>query len=180
MQANQDAKKFDLNIEKILEDWEVYHALREVIANALDEQLLSQTKDIEIRKDSSGKWHVRDYGRGLRYEHLTQKENEEKLSNPNMIGKFGIGLKDALATFDRHGTKVLISSRHGDITLGKSEKYGFEDVVTLHAYVSPPSDAKFIGTEFVLDGLTDDDVKKAKDLFLKFSGEPSIESTQIR
>ena len=30
-------KKFDLNIEKVLEDWEVYHAVREVIANALDE-----------------------------------------------------------------------------------------------------------------------------------------------
>jgi len=30
-------KKFDLNIEKVLEDWEIYHAIREVIANALDE-----------------------------------------------------------------------------------------------------------------------------------------------
>jgi hypothetical protein len=27
-----DGKKFDLNIEKILEDWEVYHAIREIIA----------------------------------------------------------------------------------------------------------------------------------------------------
>jgi len=25
------SKKFDLNIEKILENWEVYHAIREVI-----------------------------------------------------------------------------------------------------------------------------------------------------
>jgi hypothetical protein len=33
-------KEFDLNIEKILENWEVYHAVREVIANALDEQKL--------------------------------------------------------------------------------------------------------------------------------------------
>lgn len=45
-------KKFDLNIEKILEDWEVHHAIREVIANAIDEQLLTKTKDIEIFKDS--------------------------------------------------------------------------------------------------------------------------------
>ena len=29
-------KEFDLNIEKILENWEVYHAVREIIANALD------------------------------------------------------------------------------------------------------------------------------------------------
>ena len=34
-------REFDLNIEKILENWEVYHAIREIIANALDEQILT-------------------------------------------------------------------------------------------------------------------------------------------
>jgi len=43
---NNKSLKFDLNIEKILEDWEVYDAIREIIANALDEQLLTNTKDI--------------------------------------------------------------------------------------------------------------------------------------
>jgi len=135
--------------------------------------------DIEIRKDDAGKWHVRDFGRGLQYDHLTQKENDEKLNNPNMIGKFGIGLKDALATFDRHSIKVLIKSKYGDITLGKSEKYGFEDVVTLHAYISSPSDAKFIGTQFILEGVQDEDIARAKDLFLKFSGETGLETTKF-
>lgn len=170
-------KKFDLNIEKILEDWEVYHAIREVIANAIDEQILTQTKDIQIFNDVNDKWHVRDYGRGLRYEHLTQKENDEKLRNPSMIGKFGIGLKDALATFDRKNVKVLIRSKYGDITLGKSEKHGFEDIVTLHAYISDQSDLKIAGTEFVLEGVSYKDISKAKDLFLKFSGERVIEDT---
>lgn len=49
-------KKFDLNIEKILEDWEIYHAIREVIGNAIDEQILTKTKSIEIFKDRNGKW----------------------------------------------------------------------------------------------------------------------------
>ena len=71
------AKKFDLNIERVLEDWGVRHALREVIANALDEQILTKTPDVEIRKDKAGRWHIRDYGRGLRYEHLTQNETHE-------------------------------------------------------------------------------------------------------
>jgi hypothetical protein len=31
-------REFDLNIERVLENWTVAHALREVIANALDEQ----------------------------------------------------------------------------------------------------------------------------------------------
>lgn len=172
-----EGRKFDLNIEKILENWEIYDAVREVIANAIDEEVLTATSPIRIFKDDDGKWHVRDFGRGLKYEHLTQKENEEKLTNPHVIGKFGIGVKDALATFDRKKVKVLINSRHGDITLGKSEKHGFEDLVTLHAYIRPASDPKFVGTEFVLDGCADEDVTKAKQLFLRFSGEKVIEKT---
>ena len=173
-----NARKFDLNVEKILEDWEVHHAIREIIANAIDEETLTGTKEIEVFEDQQGLWHVRDYGRGLRYEHLTQKEAEEKLRNPDTIGKFGIGLKDALATFDRKGVKVLIKSRHSYISLEKSEKHDFEDIVTLHACICQPSDPEFVGTDFILDGCTTDDIEKAKDLFLRFSGEEVIEDTQ--
>lgn len=170
-------RKFDLNIERILEDWEVFHAIREVIANALDEQVLTKSKDIEIFKDENGAWHIRDYGRGLKYEHLTQKENMEKLENPHVIGKFGIGLKDALATFYRRGVKVTIKSKFGDITLAELEKHGFKDIITLHAIISPPSEPALIGTEFILENVSDEDVVKAKELFLRFSGESVIEKT---
>ena len=71
----KDVKEFDLNIEKILENWENYHAIREIIANALDEQIITETKDIEIKQSSDGWWHIIDYGRGLNYHHLTQNEN---------------------------------------------------------------------------------------------------------
>jgi len=171
-------KKFDLNIEKILEDWEVYHAIREVVANAIDEQLLTKTKDIQIYKDSKKRWHIRDFGRGLNYQHLTQKEDDEKLENPHVIGKFGIGLKDAFATFDRKGVKVCVKSKHGEITLDRSQKHSFDDLVTLHACISQPSDPDFIGTDFILEGLIDEDVEKAKDLFLRFSGDKVLETTR--
>jgi len=171
-------KLFDLNIEKVLENWEVYHALREIIANALDEQLLTQTGEIEIFMDQQDQWHVRDFGRGLRYQHLTQNENEEKLAHPSLvIGKFGVGLKDALATLDRHKINVLIRSRNGDITIIKSEKHGFQDITTLHASISPPSDKDFRGTEFVFRGVTDNDMETAKGFFLKFTGEIPLEET---
>jgi len=171
-------RKFDLNIENILEDWETYHAIREVIANALDEQLLTKTKDIQISQEKKNVWHIRDFGRGLKYDHLTQKEDLEKLGNPNVIGKFGIGLKDALATFDRKGVKVFIKSKFGDIRLGKSEKHGFEDILTLHAYISTtPSDPSFVGTDVIVDGVTQSDIAQAKDLFLIFSGDEIVEST---
>jgi hypothetical protein len=173
-----EQRLFDLNIEKVLENWEVYHALREVIANALDEQLLTKTKEIEIFKDNSAQWHVRDFGRGLKYEHLTQNENDEKLAHPNLvIGKFGVGLKDALATFDRHKINVLIRSKFGDITVIKSEKHGFQDIATLHAAIADASDSAFIGTEFVFDGIKDEDIKIAKSFFLKFTGEKLLEKT---
>lgn len=172
-------RKFDLNIEKILENWEIHHAIREIISNALDEQKITGTKEIEIFKDSNNNWHIRDYGRGLKYEHLTQKENAEKLETPNLIGKFGIGLKDALATFDRKNKEVLIRSKYGDIFIEKSEKQGFEDLLTLHACILPPSDKDLIGTEFILKDITDEEIKKAKNLFLKFSGDKILEVTNI-
>lgn len=171
-------RKFDLNIEKVLEDWEIYHAVREIIANALDEQALTNTKDIEI-KNEKNHFVIRDFGRGIRYDHLTQNENKEKLSNPQLvIGKFGVGLKDALATFDRHNVKIVLKSKYGDITIDKSSKHGFDDIVTLHAIISEPSDSNLVGTEVILEGCTQDDIDKAKDLFLRFSGEETLEKTQ--
>jgi hypothetical protein len=109
----------------VLENWTVAHALREVIANALDKQALTGTAEPQIFQDAEDRWHIRDWGRRLRYEHLTQSENKEKLTYPDkVVGKFGVGLKDALATFDRHRVAVVIRSRYGDITTGKQAKAG--------------------------------------------------------
>lgn len=173
-------REFDLNIERVLENWTVAHALREVIANALDEQALTGTREPEIYQDGEGRWHVRDWGRGLRYEHLTQNENREKLSQPDkVVGKFGVGLKDALATFDRHRIRVIIRSPHGDITTGKQAKHGFADIKTLHALISEPVDPGFTGTEFILhgDALAEKHVRDAKDLFLRFAGDEELGTT---
>lgn len=177
--SDENPRKFDLNIEKILEGWEVRHALREVIANALDEQALTDTRDVTIAKDSRGAWHIRDYGRGLQYEHLTQNENKEKLRNANIVvGKFGVGLKDALATLDRRDANVTIKSKHGDVSLEVIPKHGFSDVATLHAVISKPSDTNLPGTDFCFGNVTDSDIDGAKDFFLKFSGETVLDSTK--
>jgi len=173
------ARLFDLNIEKILEGWELCHATREVIANALNEQALSGTKDISIVRACEKQWVIRDYGRGIRYGHLTQNEDAEKLQNSSkVIGRFGVGLKDALATFNRRGVDVHIKSRFGEISLLQSAKHGFEDVITLHAAIAPASAPGFHGTEVTLTGIPDSEVAKAKGFFLKFSGEPQLEATQ--
>jgi hypothetical protein len=170
-------KKFDLNIEKILENWDIHHAIREIIANALDEQFLTKTNEVEIFKNGNS-WIIRDFGRGLKYTHLTQNENQEKLNSPSVIGKFGIGLKDALATFDRRGAVVTAKSQHNRIAIAKSPKEGFQDIVTLHAIIEDIDKIDFAGTEFELKGVTDEEIEAAKKLFLKFSGEGIIESTK--
>ncbi len=171
-------RRFDLNIETFLEHWTLADALRELIANALDEQVLTKTPEIQIFGDNQG-WHIRDYGRGLGYEHLTQNENEEKLRHPQLvIGKFGVGLKDALATLNRHQANVLIGSKHGDIRIERSPKHGFEDVNTLHALILDPADPAFAGTEFILRGVEKEHVEQAKSFFLRFSGEETVEATR--
>lgn len=170
-------KKFDLNIEKILENWDMHHAIREIIANALDEQLLTKTKDVEIFKNEST-WIIRDFGRGIKYTHLTQNENKEKLSSKKVIGKFGIGLKDAFATFNRRGAVVTAKSKHAIISIEKSPKQGFSDISTLHAVIDGPTDTSFVGTEFELQGVSDKDIEEAKNLFLIFSGKEVIETTK--
>ena len=43
-------KYFDLNIDKILENWTAVHACRELIANALDESILSDSAPPNIEK----------------------------------------------------------------------------------------------------------------------------------
>jgi hypothetical protein len=170
-------KNFDLNIDKILENWDVYHAIRELISNAIDESILTRTSPPQIFKDAENWWHIKDQGRGLRYSDLIQSENKEKISNPLVIGKFGIGLKDALATFERCGVKILIKSRHGDISLSRVSKHSFEEIVTLHATVAPPSQVNLVGTDCCLYGVNDSEIEAAKNLFLIFSTSGPIEKT---
>lgn len=179
MASPAPVRLFDLNIEKILEGWAVCHGVRELIANALDEQSLTDTQDIRIFQEPVDTWHIRDFGRGLKYEHLTQNENQEKLNNPSkVIGRFGVGLKDALATLSRHNIEVMIRSKFGDITLEQTAKYGFSDVITLHAAISPATDANLQGTDVVLTGISTREIEEAKSFFLKFSGDTLLEQTQ--
>jgi hypothetical protein len=163
----------------VLEHWSVAFAVRELIANALDEQVLTGTAEPVVEGRGGRRWVVRDFGRGLRYEHLTQNENPEKLEHPAVIGQFGIGLKDALAVFDRRGVGVEIRSRHGDITTRVQPKAGFPDVETLHGVVSPPSDRERVGTEIVLDGVDEEDVRQAQGFFRRYAGDAVLETTRF-
>lgn len=177
--ATHTPSYFDLNIGEILESWEPRHAVREIIANALDEQALTGTADVEVKK-VDGSWIVRDAGRGLRVEHLKQNESAEKLDATNVskvVGRFGVGLKDALATLHRRNVQIAIHSRHHDIAVAERPKAGFEEVKTLHAIVGPPTEPRRAGTTIVLRGIDDAEIVAAKDFFFRFSGEEILGET---
>lgn len=176
--AGSASRAFDLNIEKVLEHWPVAYALREFVANALDEQVLSGSAEPMIEKDGNQKWRIRDFGRGVRYEHLTQKENREKLRHSSVIGQFGIGLKDALAVCDRRAVRVVIRSKYGDISTKRLPKAGFPDVVTLHGVVEMPSDPDRIGTEVELSNVPEGEMERARAYFLRYNGDTLLESTK--
>lgn len=189
MSAISSIKKFDLNIGEILEHWSLPLAIREIIANAIDETALSKCKqDMVIEKGQDQKdqkedsdmvtYIIRDYGRGIRYENLVQDESAEKLKNTKVIGKFGFGLKDAIATFVRHGIKFDIKSKHNSITVAKSAKHNFDEIKTLHAFVDSNVDKDFIGTEFILYNVKNRDMDDAKKFFLKYNDLPLLEETQ--
>ena len=153
-------------MEEVLENWEPYHAIREIISNALDEQLISDTAEIVIEESGDGNgWHIRDFGRGIEIEHFTQNENPEKFDGKaGIIGKFGVGLKDALATFYRNGIHPVIRSAHGTFRISMHPKEGFEDIETLHVmFDEAPNDME--GTDFFLEGVTEAQILDAKDLF---------------
>lgn len=167
---------FDLNIEQVLENWSKADALREIISNALDEQILSSTKPISIYKDNNV-WHIRDFGRGIQYVHFTQNENKEKLQASNLIGKFGVGLKDALAVLYRHHCSVTINSKYNTITTKMAQKSGF-DIQTLHAEFKDSTDNEMVGTDFAICGISDADMEEAKQRFLIFTKLTLLEITK--
>lgn len=94
---------FDLNTETVLEAWSVSHAVRELIANALDEMTLFQAQargslkrarevvhtgeSIQVTRvpDRPKCWVIRDFGRGIRHTHLTQNESTEKLAESSEV-----------------------------------------------------------------------------------------------
>ena len=172
-----EAAYFDLNVERVLEHWTVAHAVRELLANALDEHLLGHGDVPVVEPAGDRRWRIRDFGRGLRHEHFTQNENDEKTTSDAVIGRFGVGLKDALAVLDRHGIGVRIRTATADVTTEVHPKAGFPDTSTLHAVFRPPTAPDLVGTEVALDGVSDEDVEAAKRFFRRWSDEAVLDST---
>lgn len=103
---------------RVLEHWSPVHVIREVITNAVDEAALSATAEPRISRDREGIWHIRDYGRGLRHQHLTQNENAEKLARTDLvIGKFA----DRMVTATRFRSNIASEPCSSDRRAGRPD-----------------------------------------------------------
>ena len=160
-------KYYDLNIKKILREWTIADALREIISNAIDESKISKTKEPVIKKEN-GKWTITDFGRGIKISNFSQDENKEKLGTENMIGKFGVGLKDAIAVLSRFEIKFTIITKSFKAYPKLKNKEGFNEE-TIHIAIEENANPLLEGTQFVFENIKDEDIAKAKNNFLIFT-----------
>jgi hypothetical protein len=165
---------FDLNTDKILSDWTAEHALRELFSNAIDETELSQTsKPLDLSLSEDRVLILRDYGRGLREQHFVQHEDGDKRGNGKMIGKFGMGLKDALSVLHQQGHSVRIKSQYLKMTKLQYRAKHNSDINTLHVVINPKQDPQFEGTIITVDDIEPAVYIAARNLFLHF-GAPTL------
>jgi len=119
----------DLNIgENYLNDWDVYCAIREIIANALDEQ---KDGNILIIDRSEYEHIIRDFGNGLKIEDFIMMGSNKATKN-DVIGKFGVGLKAALGVLNNNGIEVNVRTAKYLFEFHMEEKSKITNIKTLH------------------------------------------------
>ena len=170
-------KRFlDINSDSVLSDWEVKHALREIIANALDETELRSLKERPQIYFEDDYLVIRDFGSGIEEKHFVQNESLEKRSAPNVIGKYGAGLKDAIAVLHKNEIEIKISSSYIQITGVKLLPKQGSSVKSLHLIIEPP-DRGMVGTKITLKGVSETDLEASKKMFLHFKNYDSLAKT---
>jgi len=153
----------DLNLgRQVLSHWNTALALREIIANAIDESVLNPNVQFTAEYNL-GVTYITDTGSGLHLENFVNTENKEKKAKDGTIGNFGEGLKCAIGYLCSNGKNVVIRSL--------SSTYSFryitsqEGITTLHVdcrYTLP----KIQGTEVAVYGTNQQDLEQAKMCFV--------------
>jgi hypothetical protein len=162
--------KLDLNIGKsCLDNWEICHAIRELIANAVDEHIHCDIKKtIEIIQDNNN-FQIIDFGRGLQQRDFIQQTNKSKITDNKYIGQFGIGLKDSLGVLCKNNIKVNILTNRYKFKPVYHEKTGLlNETLHIEVYDNNNGDVKD-GTKIVLFNIEKKDMDLAKNYFLNYT-----------
>jgi hypothetical protein len=120
--------------------WPLSHAIRELLVNCLDEDPESDPSTI-VRKEDN-RWiltnsKTRTGNPGLRRESFVYATDGSKIEDRELSGKFGYGLKDAIAILLECGIEYVGKSSHGSYKAMLSSKregdidIGFNKDITL-------------------------------------------------
>ncbi|MDZ5010644.1 ATP-binding protein, partial [Clostridium perfringens] len=86
-------------------------AVKELIANAIDETETGD-KDILIEEISKDTWSITNYGNEIIPDNFLMNEGKKSIKK-GKIGKFGIGLKDAIAVLTTRNINIeIITSQY--------------------------------------------------------------------
>ena len=160
----------DLNIGKeCLDNWDNSHAIRELIANAIDAHTGSKIEKSIVIRQNKNNYEIIDYGRGIIQDDFIQKTNKIKTSNTNFIGQFGIGLKDSLGVLCKNDININIFTKQYKFKPRYDEKKG-TTTHTLLIDVSNNTEKNInYGTKIVLCGIDKKDIENAKDYFIDYT-----------
>jgi glycosyltransferase involved in cell wall biosynthesis len=147
----------------------VSHAIKEILSNCVDEDQNASTKHYEVY------WEARNKSlKGLTKKSFSYSANVDKQADKKTIGKFGYGLKDAIAILYAYGIGYEAYTEHGsfkvdhELTDGKiTVTYLAGDRIELDGYYA--SDQKYVVQKLFLkkESDIDDGVKhtSAADFF---------------
>lgn len=155
-------ENIDLNIgQAYLSEWTIDMAIRELIANALDE---AEHGIIDIEKVSEGVWKITNKGSEIKPANFLIKEGE-KNKEKGKIGKFGIGLKDAIGVLMARGIGVeIFTSKYQYVAEYRKKSKIIEDkCLFINIYNNT---REWLGTEVILENCKDHYIEDAKSHFL--------------
>ena len=162
----------DLNIgQECLDNWNNHNAIRELIANGIDEHTTSKIKKPIVIRQNKNNYEIIDYGRGLTQDDFIHKTNKTKTSGTGYIGQFGIGLKDSLGVLCKNDIDIIIFTKQYKFEPEYIEKKGTSSY-TLHINVSDNTEKDInYGTKIVLYGIDKKDIDNAKKYFIDYTTE---------
>jgi hypothetical protein len=165
----------DLNIGvQCLDNWQSHHAIRELIANALDEHTLKRISKPITVTHTRNHLEIIDYGSGITKSNFMLQTNPTKLNNDKIIGQFGFGLKDALAVLCRNELDVTIYTKDYIYTPSYTQRQSTTDI-TLHITFDKnddydeDEDEYDYGTKIIIGKIKKSDVDKAKEYFMNYT-----------
>ncbi|WP_055669715.1 ATP-binding protein [Desnuesiella massiliensis] len=161
---------FDLNIgQNYLSDWSASLALREIVANGIDEK---GEGNFDFNWLENGTIIIKDYAEGLKPEQLIFQGYDKRNRN-DKIGKFGFGLKDAIGVLWSENIIVEIRSTGYKFTFEMKEKSKGCKFKTLHACIRKFEADNFKGTEFTIYNCPFTDYEEARMNFIRYEN-PTI------